>query len=110
MSHVIGRCLGEDDHVTLVGEGVFPSFCRQDDFDCSLKRPWGILTTERHLNKMKEILMGGEGRLVAILLLDFDLPVATLSVKCRKDGSISQGVNAFVHTWYWVSISHTQCV
>lgn len=83
---------------------------RQQDINCSLKRPWFILQSERHASRSEKIMMGYEGGFIPIFLGGFDLPISPTTVQCREYGHIAQRIDSFVHACCWVWILDGHCV
>ena len=49
--------------------------------------------------------MGDEGCFLLFFLRKVDLPVSGVAVQCGKYGCVSEEVDEFVYSWYWVRVA-----
>ncbi len=101
---------GEDDDSVKEDETVLPLHTRKDDVDHALEYGRGVFQTVRHSIEPKGTKMGREGGLVTIARMDRDLPVSRVSIERGEDRGIYLGVDAFVHAWESVGVTHREGV
>lgn len=104
MFDALFRYLAESHYVVNIDDGELPRKAGKDDVHRVLDRSWRIAEFKMHFNESIKFVVRGDSCLVFAFVLDLDMPVSPVIVRCEEDGSFAELVDTFVYARYGVRV------